>query len=329
MALSDLIVLNRRSTADAAAASIRLADACVVQTCLRQVQIGTRAGLDQGRLPAGTEDAFEVRNGAAAYGFLLRLACGLESAIPGETEILGQIKEAWREYEQQNALSARRLRPWLQRLLAETKEVRSEYIVGLGSATYGSLTRRLLGGRPTGTTLLVGAGQLAATVLPYLDGADLRIVNRSLQRAQEMVAAQHPVDASFRRMILDPSLDSELAAWREARDVVLCVPLDPERDSARVQAWLSRRGAGGRVLHLGIQNAAGTPWERIPDIACLDELFGLRDAQAGQRDALLARAQRACAEKSQLACLDDAAGTRLGSSNHGWEDLAVFQALGS
>ena len=329
MALSDLIVLNRRSATDAAAANLRLADACVVQTCLRQVQIGTRAGLDQGRLPEGTEAAFEVRHGAEAYEFLLRLACGLESAIPGETEILGQIKEAWREYEAQNALSARRLRPWLQRLLAETKEIRSEYIVGLGSATYGSLTRRLLGGRPSGTTLLLGAGQLAATVLPYLDGPDLRIVNRSLQRAQEMVAAQHPVDASFRRTIVDPALPSELAAWRDARDVVICVPLDPERDAPRVAAWLGRTSPGGRVLHLGIQSAAGTPWDRVPHIACLDELFGLRDAQAGQRDALLARARRACAEKSQLASLDDAAGSRPGASSHGWEDLAVFQALGA
>ncbi len=35
----------------------------------------------------------------------------------------------------------------MQRLLQDTKEVRSEHVVGLGSATYGSLVRRLLGGR--------------------------------------------------------------------------------------------------------------------------------------------------------------------------------------
>ena len=46
--------------------------------------------------------------------------------------------------------SAKALRPWIQRLLQDTKEVRSEYVVGLGSATYGSLVRRLLGGELAG-----------------------------------------------------------------------------------------------------------------------------------------------------------------------------------
>jgi hypothetical protein len=59
----------------------------------------------------------------------------------------------------------------------------------------------------------------------------------------------------------------------------------------------------------------------------LRDLFSLRDAQASQREMLLARARRACRNKAQLARLDDADGSRAGSSNHGWEDLAVFQAF--
>jgi hypothetical protein len=62
-------------------------------------------------------------------------------------------------------------------------------------------------------------------------------------------------------------------------------------------------------------------------VATLHELFGLRDTQAGQREAQLAKARRACLNKAQLARLDDADGSRAGSSNHGWEDLAVFQAF--
>jgi hypothetical protein len=59
----------------------------------------------------------------------------------------------------------------------------------------------------------------------------------------------------------------------------------------------------------------------------LRDLFGLRDSQATQRDAMLARARKACADKAQLAKLDDADGSKAGNSNHGWEDLAVFQAF--
>ena len=82
------------------------------------------------------------------------------------------------------------------------------------------------------------------------------------------------------------------------------------------------------MLHLGIDSAAGTAWQQLPDLATLKDLFGLRDTQAVQREQLLARAHKACADKAQLARLDDTDGSRAGSSNHGWEDLAVFQAFG-
>jgi hypothetical protein len=65
----------------------------------------------------------------------------------------------------------------------------------------------------------------------------------------------------------------------------------------------------------------------LPQLATLTALFSLRDKQAAQRELQLARARRACLSKGQLARLDDADGSRAGSSNHGWEDLAVFGAF--
>ncbi len=104
---------------------------------------------------------------------------------------------------------------------------------------------------------------------------------------------------------------------------MVCRPADPQRELARVRAWQH----GGRVLHLGIESAAGTAWNGMSGRATLRDLFALRDAHATQRDTLLARARRACAHKAQLARLDDADGSRPGTANHGWEDLAVFQAF--
>lgn len=330
MALSDLIVVNHRKAAkaDALAPGMEGLDACVVRTCLREVQVTTRHLLNGSVVSSQGTDAngasTQLYQGAEAYGFLLRLATGLESEIVGETEIFGQIKQAWRDYETREG--ARPLRPWMQRLLQETKEIRSEYVVGLGSATYGSLTRRLLGGRPEGTTLLLGAGQLAATILPYLDSSDLRIHNRNPARAFAMLAqARERQGGSV--TVLDPGLEAELAAWRDARDVILCVPADAERDIHRAKAWREHAaGRGGRLLHLGIRGTEGTAFDGLANVATLDDMFSLRDSQAGQRAALLNRARKACLDKAQLARLDDADGSRSGSSNHGWEDLAVFQA---
>jgi hypothetical protein len=329
MALSDLIVLNRKGASGPAAGSAGpLHSACGISTCLREVRV---AALPAELHPSATEsatDGFERFRGVDAYRFMLLLACGLESEIAGETEILGQIKDAWREHESADVQAATALRPWMQRLLQDTKEIRSEYVVGLGSATYGSLVRRLLGTEPDGTTLLLGAGQLAEAVLPYLDTGTVLLWNRHVERARALVAKQRGAAAQQRIRVVDDTVDAELAAWREARNVVICIPADPARDVLRARAWKQQRTSdGGRVLHLGIESAVGTAWEGISSLSTLRDLFALRDTQASQREALLARARRACADKAQLARLDDADGSKPGSANHGWEDLAVFQSF--
>jgi hypothetical protein len=325
MSLAQLTVLNRR-TPDGAPTAL-LPQACVVDTCLRAVRIAMTAPEEQPSAPAADAAGYERFVGAEAYRFLLLLACGLDSEIAGETEILGQIKQAWRDYETTNADGALALRPWMQRLLQDTKEVRSEYVVSMGSATYGSLVRRLLGTPLTGPTLLIGAGQLAETILPFLDTGEVLVWNRSAERAEAMLARQRVNQTEGRVHRLESTADAEDAAWRRARDVVICIPADAARDVERVRLWRQHRAADGRVLHLGINGAQGTSWQGVPGLATLAELFGLRDTQATQRELLLARARRACLHKAQLARLDDADGSRAGSSNHGWEDLAVFGAF--
>lgn len=322
MALADLIVLNRKVAPSPSAAL--LADGCVLATCLREVRIAMLPANQQPSRAEADAAGYDRHVGADAYRFLLQLACGLESEIAGETEILGQIKQAWREHETTDAAKA--LRPWMQRLLQDTKEIRSEYVTSLGSATYGSLVRRLLEGNLPGPTLLLGAGQLAETILPFLDTGEVMVWNRSAERAATMLARQRAGSAG-RVHLLDATLEGENAAWCRAHDVLLCIPADAERDAGRVQLWRQHGAADGRVLHLGIDDAAGTAWEDLPGLFTLRDLFSLRDTHALQREAQLARARRACRDKAQLARLDDADGSRAGSSNHGWEDLAVFQAF--
>lgn len=324
MSLAELTVLNRRS-ADGPPTAL-LPHALVLGTCLREVRIAMLPAAEQPTTAEADAAGYERHAGADGYRFLLQLAAGLESEIAGETEILGQIKQAWREFESAGSGSAIALRPWIQRLLQDTKEIRSEHVAGLGSATYGSLVRRLLGGELAGPTLLIGAGQLAETILPFLDTGEVMVWNRTRERAEAMLGRQRAAQTQGRVQLLDATDEAEHAAWRRARDVILCIPADAARDAQRVQWWRQHGAASGRVLHLGIDGAAGTQWVDVPRVYTLRDLFNLRDSQAAQRELLLARARRACRNKAQLARLDDADGSRAGSSNHGWEDLAVFQA---
>ncbi len=88
MPLANLIVLNRRTT-DRAPAAL-LPAACVLGTCLREVRIGMVAPHEQPSNSVADAAGYERFLGAEAYRFLLQLACGLESEIAGETEILGR-----------------------------------------------------------------------------------------------------------------------------------------------------------------------------------------------------------------------------------------------
>ncbi len=185
----------------------------------------------------------------------------------------------------------------MQRLLQDTKEVRSEYVVSLGSATYGSLVRRLLGGQLAGPTLLIGAGQLAETILPFLDSGEVLVWNRSAERATAMLARQRVAQTQGRVHLLESTSSAEDGAWRRAHDVVICVPADASRDAQRMRLWQQHGEPAGRVLHLGIHDAEGTGWAGLPRLATLTDLFGLRDTQASQRELQLARARRACPEQ--------------------------------
>ena len=95
------------------------------------------------RFPA--DGALEHFAGTAAYAFLLRFACGLESKLVAETEIFGQIKQAWRDFSEASSGVARQLSPWMQLLFQDAKAIRAQYLANLGSASYGSQVRRLLG----------------------------------------------------------------------------------------------------------------------------------------------------------------------------------------
>ena len=70
----------------------------------------------------------------------------------------------------------------------------------------------------------------------------------------------------------------------------------------------------------------GTPWDALPGLFTLADLFAMRDAQADQRQTQLERARRACGDKAQAF-----AATQAGASapaQQGWESLAV-QVAGS
>jgi len=299
-------------------------DLFLIDTCQRRIAVlQGRDAIGPARREFPIDAALESFEGTDAYAFLLRFACGLESKLVAETEVFGQIKQAWREFSGRVSPLARQLSPWVQ-LFQDVKAIRAQHLVHLGSASYGSLVRRLLGEEavPQGPTLLLGAGQLAQSVAPWLTGSALWLCNRTPERAQELARELSKRWGERPVRVIDGGFEAELAAWRGASHVVACIPADAARDGARVAAWRARSQAGGRVIHLGLGAQAASPWSEVQELMSLGSVFGLLRSHSQQRSRALQQAQHACVEKAVLRSLD--AGS---SHSHSWEDLAAFQNI--
>jgi glutamyl-tRNA reductase len=325
--LRDFNVLHwrgARATPATAPESSSGSDLFIIDTCQRRVAIGSGpVALKVAKQEFPADGAIETFEGADAYTFLLRFACGLESKLVAETEIFGQIKQAWREFSERGSPLARQLSPWIQLLFQDAKAVRAQYLAKLGSASYGSQVRRLLGeDAKAGTTLLIGAGQLAQSVAPWLTGSELWLWNRTSERAAELSRELAKRDPKRPVRVIDGGHEAELAAWRSARNVIICIPAETSLDNARVAAWAERSDRGGRVVHLGLGVDGSAPWNALPELVSLGALFEMLQTQSELRRRQIERARRACLEKALLRSLGANS-----SHPHSWEDLAAFHAL--
>ncbi len=134
---------------------------------------------------------YEYQHGGAAR-HLFRVACGLDSAILGDSQILSQVTQAYR-----SAAEAGMAGPLLARLFQQAacvgKRARAETAIGSGTVSVASaavhLLRDLLPELRDKRVLVVGAGtvgRMAAQCLRKLEVANLAIVNRSLERGQSL-----------------------------------------------------------------------------------------------------------------------------------------------
>jgi glutamyl-tRNA reductase len=124
---------------------------------------------------------------------LFDVSAALDSMVVGETEILGQVKDAYRV-----AHEAKQTGPYLNRLFqnafAAAKDVRTNTTIGAGQVSIGSvaaeLARQVFGDLRKCAVLLVGAGEISETTARALRsrGAhSLIISNRSHDRAVALV----------------------------------------------------------------------------------------------------------------------------------------------
>ncbi|EKO3588129.1 MULTISPECIES: glutamyl-tRNA reductase [Vibrio] len=133
-----------------------------------------------------------VHEEQAAIRHLMRVACGLDSLVLGEPQILGQVKQAYAD-SRENRMVDSALDKLFQKAFSVAKRVRTETDIGghAVSVAYAACTlaKHIFESLTKATVLLVGAGETIELVAKHLDGHGCQrmiVANRTRERAMAL-----------------------------------------------------------------------------------------------------------------------------------------------
>jgi glutamyl-tRNA reductase len=136
-----------------------------------------------------------VKEGAEAAKHLFAVASGLDSMVLGETEITGQVKNAY-QAAKDAGLTGKKMNRLFQTAMQVVKEIRTNTAIGRGATSVGSvaveLTEKVFDRDLSDKTVMIlGAGKMGEACVKHLAkrGAKTVLVsNRSFERAEKLAA---------------------------------------------------------------------------------------------------------------------------------------------
>lgn len=136
--------------------------------------------------------ALYIHQEDAAIRHLMRVACGLDSMVLGEPQILGQLKDAFQTAQEAGTVGSL-LGRLFQHSFAVAKQVRTDTAIGSSPVSVAfaavRLAQQIFGDLSNRTALLIGAGEtieLAARHLHENKLGRMVVANRTLERARQL-----------------------------------------------------------------------------------------------------------------------------------------------
>src|SRR5437867_408910 len=178
----------------------QLNEIVLLSTCNRVEIYGTTRGAESDikslfRLlcskPGDLDAYIYVHENVDAVRHLLRVTAGLDSMVLGETEITGQIKNAY-ELARGAGLTGRVLNRLFQKAFQATKEIRTRTGIGRGAVSIKSVAVELVGkvaDLARQSIMVIGAGQMAECCVRLLARKGARSIlvsSRSFDRAFDL-----------------------------------------------------------------------------------------------------------------------------------------------
>ncbi len=208
-----------------------------------------------------------IREGGDAVRHLFAVASGLDSMVLGETEITGQVKQAYLAA-QEAKLTGRVTNRLFQTALQTAKEIRTQTQIGRGATSVGSvaveLAERIFDhDLSRKTVMIIGAGKMGEACVRHLSKKGARSIlvsNRSYDRAQALAA-----EFGGRAVRLDECR----RAMAEA-DIVVSSTGSPQTILQRADVAAVMAARGNRPLFLV---DIAVPRDIAPDVEQLDNVY--------------------------------------------------------
>jgi glutamyl-tRNA reductase len=209
----------------------------------------------------------------AAARHLFEVAAGLDSAVLGEAEILGQVRSAWQVARQEGGARTT-LDLLFRHALRVGKRARTETAIGRGTASISHAAVEMvtdrLGPLARRRVLVIGAGEMGAGVVAALHRAgaeEIVVCNRTRRRGAQLAARFGGTTVGFDRLP---------AALSECDVVLACAAAD---GSVVTPADLATADRGGRpllIVDIAVPRSVARDAAELPGITVLD-LDDLRD----------------------------------------------------
>lgn len=155
-------------------------------TALQQFLTKERAG------PSASEDELYLLREPQSIEHLFKVACGLDSMVLGETEILGQLKKAY-DFALQQGHTGACLNKTFQKAFNVAKHVRTHTNIQRGSISIASvaveLAEKIFSSLTERTVMVLGAGDTSektAKALLSRGARHILVSNRSYDRAKDL-----------------------------------------------------------------------------------------------------------------------------------------------
>jgi glutamyl-tRNA reductase len=149
---------------------------------------------DERNLDPAFADSLFALDDDEAIRHIFRVACGLDSMVLGEPQILGQLKDAFREAQQAGTVN-HQLSRLFQHTFSVAKKVRTDTEIGANPVSVASaavrLAQQFFAGFGQHTALLVGAGVTIDLVAKHLTKKEigrLFVANRNVERARGLAS---------------------------------------------------------------------------------------------------------------------------------------------